>query len=337
VSDYIGNLVAKSFNLTTVLQPRLASRFEPLTPLASLASERQFDGTSFDEAVLQDEATQAARRPAEPEVVPRPASMIAPPPLENLPAQNALPEMRDSHRWQVRQSEPDEQHAPPARFIPHISVPDVAPPLDTPIAPGRLNTARNPSEMQRDQTAKADETGDMARQISARPEPHERLAQDRRHAIQPSTQFGEVTGVPIPRPPAPPRVEEADTHVRRPDRTTDGPDRPIPKPVVRHVIETVHRQPAITPSQPPVAPHDGRRVPEPLHESPPKTILQPAITVSRLAPPVEPPQPTPPTIHVTIGRIEVRATPPPPSPRQRPAPAVMSLDDYLKRREGERP
>ena len=49
-------------------------------------------------------------------------------------------------------------------------------------------------------------------------------------------------------------------------------------------------------------------------------------------------QPEPPTIQVTIGRIEVRATPPPQPlapppapPRARPA---LSLDDYLaKRRE----
>jgi len=43
-----------------------------------------------------------------------------------------------------------------------------------------------------------------------------------------------------------------------------------------------------------------------------------------------------PTIHVTIGRLEVRAVSPPASPahRQRPQPAVMSLDDYLKERAG---
>ena len=44
----------------------------------------------------------------------------------------------------------------------------------------------------------------------------------------------------------------------------------------------------------------------------------------------------PPTIQVTIGRVEVRATPSPsPSPTARPtpAPAVKSLDDYLRQRE----
>ncbi|WP_375448791.1 hypothetical protein [uncultured Nostoc sp.] len=44
---------------------------------------------------------------------------------------------------------------------------------------------------------------------------------------------------------------------------------------------------------------------------------------------------TPPVVQVTIGRVEIRATPPapPPSrPKPRPAPSVMSLDDYLRRR-----
>jgi len=40
-----------------------------------------------------------------------------------------------------------------------------------------------------------------------------------------------------------------------------------------------------------------------------------------------------PTIQVTIGRIEVRATPTPTqSPAERTAPAVMSLEEYLRQR-----
>ncbi len=43
----------------------------------------------------------------------------------------------------------------------------------------------------------------------------------------------------------------------------------------------------------------------------------------------------PPTIHVTIGRIEVKATTPAPLPkRSASAPTTMSLDEYLRRRQG---
>ena len=49
-----------------------------------------------------------------------------------------------------------------------------------------------------------------------------------------------------------------------------------------------------------------------------------------------PTRPTP-TIHVTIGRIEVRATPPPAQHAKKPnsAPPVMTLDDYLRQRSKE--
>ena len=47
------------------------------------------------------------------------------------------------------------------------------------------------------------------------------------------------------------------------------------------------------------------------------------------------PAPVQQTIHVTIGRIEVRATPPPSAPpRKQAAASVMSLDEYLKTRSG---
>ena len=45
------------------------------------------------------------------------------------------------------------------------------------------------------------------------------------------------------------------------------------------------------------------------------------------------PPPAPPTIHVTIGRIEVRATQPPaPVRRSAPTASTMSLEDYLRSR-----
>jgi hypothetical protein len=53
----------------------------------------------------------------------------------------------------------------------------------------------------------------------------------------------------------------------------------------------------------------------------------------------EAPAPAAPIIHVTIGRIEVRATAPQAAAapaRRASAPAVMTLDEYLRRRDGER-
>ncbi len=63
--------------------------------------------------------------------------------------------------------------------------------------------------------------------------------------------------------------------------------------------------------------------------------IKPHVERKALAPVQEQTTPEPiPTIQVTIGRIEIRATPPPiaPSQQQRPTPSVMSLDQYLNQR-----
>jgi hypothetical protein len=70
-----------------------------------------------------------------------------------------------------------------------------------------------------------------------------------------------------------------------------------------------------------------------INDAPP---LQPRITVMERAPlPVRAEAPAAePVIQISIGRIEVRATPPPAQPaRPRPAaPSAPSLEEYLRRR-----
>jgi len=83
-------------------------------------------------------------------------------------------------------------------------------------------------------------------------------------------------------------------------------------------------------------------VPSPLEQRPSADrqpgVIQPPTTNDRLSitnhqPPIPRSQPPAPTIQVTIGRIEVRATPPPtPARRPRTEPTSTTLDEYLKRR-----
>ncbi len=96
--------------------------------------------------------------------------------------------------------------------------------------------------------------------------------------------------------------------------------------------------------QPPIndskATHDGRTTGDGRTPFAPIVLNRAAIQRNGELPaeqkqPERPIQPSP-TIQVTIGRIEVRATPlpsPPATARPTPAPAVKSLDDYLRQRE----
>jgi hypothetical protein len=75
-----------------------------------------------------------------------------------------------------------------------------------------------------------------------------------------------------------------------------------------------------------------RRERESLTRSTPQAIVP---TIRALPPfaPLSPARAPPPTINVTIGRVEVRAMPPPAQQRARPKPAkVLSLEDYLRQR-----
>jgi hypothetical protein len=56
MSDYLNNLLARSRNLSPVVQPRLASLFEPTTP-ANSRSNRPLSEASFDESHAESESS----------------------------------------------------------------------------------------------------------------------------------------------------------------------------------------------------------------------------------------------------------------------------------------
>lgn len=115
------------------------------------------------------------------------------------------------------------------------------------------------------------------------------------------------------------------------------PEQTVANPVVSPVVSPVgypERQPAAIAGNEPLTPAIQPR---------PVSPAQPRINPASPSAFGEPSNPRArgaeaPTIQVTIGRIEVRATPPPaPVPKPRPASPTMSLDDYLRQRnEGRR-
>ncbi|NUM43473.1 MAG: hypothetical protein HUU38_02120 [Anaerolineales bacterium] len=156
---------------------------------------------------------------------------------------------------------------------------------------------------------------------------------------------------PIPAPhrgrlDAPERVETLlHTHTLR-ERIIERPILPAPinpaPPITPPPTETPRKEPPppaitpiaehLTPTQPrptPLAPKaPAFKLPEPTVITP---VLRPVLPDILPAPKASAPAPT---IHVTIGRVEVRATPASAPTPSRPAktPSVMTLDEYLLRK-----
>ncbi|HRQ40319.1 MAG TPA: hypothetical protein PLD25_20600 [Chloroflexota bacterium] len=111
------------------------------------------------------------------------------------------------------------------------------------------------------------------------------------------------------------------------------------------LVEIVREQP-VQPSPPattPSAAHEqsGRPATSPvaIHPDQIKPFAPATGRPTNHQPPVTTPPESAPTVQITIGRIEVRATPPTPTKveKKRPQTPVLSLDEYLRQRNGGRP
>ena len=170
-------------------------------------------------------------------------------------------------------------------------------------------------------------------------------------------------GIARPKDGAPPKRPQAATQgvVRRAGIPQPRPIYPAAEELVRPVSESPSREvgevptigeralPSPTASPARSAPGSG----EPKSTTPPaptpltKVVAPAHATIPRISPAPSSREParsadnpfSPRPVHITIGRIEVRAVHPPPQPvRRRPAPAApkISLEEYLKQRHGGR-
>ncbi len=102
------------------------------------------------------------------------------------------------------------------------------------------------------------------------------------------------------------------------------------KPALVETDAAVGQKPVVVSTSATAIPHPPIAPPDAQKHGWPALFDQPASAAT------SPTDPTP-TIHVTIGRVEVRAVTSPTTPanRQRPAPTTRSLDDYLRQRREE--
>jgi hypothetical protein len=121
-------------------------------------------------------------------------------------------------------------------------------------------------------------------------------------------------------------------------RPAAGPPPPAPdtRPFSGQASTPVRPQASGQPSRPSQAlsafrPLDSARARPPLVAT---NVLDRGISTGQRRSPEGAENGQPPAVHISIGRIEVRASPPASAPNKRPAePAVMSLKEYLSRRD----
>jgi hypothetical protein len=264
MSDYLGNLAAKSLAPAPALQPRLASRFEPLAPAAPELRE----GPAF----LEETVTEIAAPKASP----------------------VRTEIRPAHRDPAPADVQSVEPSPPGLLSPRE----------------RRNVIKEKQEL----------------------------------AVEPVTKPERVRSVVAKR-----NVQPSETSPPGPLSRKEGRDLAEAAVVNRDRLQPLTVVPAPSRQDVPVTPSRERgpggeasQAERPEHHRPQESLsrmipqLQPRVTLAERQPFVpqrESPAPEP-VIHVTIGRIEVRAAAAPKAPaRERPAarPAV-DLDEYLRQR-----
>lgn len=316
MSDFLATLAARTTGTAPVLMPRRPVRFEgtdsPLAPreLTGEITPMAARWTGSDGApVLSPPASTVAVGTSVPGSAP--STTV---PAAQIPADSAPPSggtVTPAAAGHSARSLPHEALARPSRLRWGESV-DATGGERTSAAPG----SAEPTDIW------TTERADASRAERGVPAPRTVPAVDDRHARGPGLPGHDRPGVTSPRAVAPPwRPPSA------PDGTpprTGGRDVPDP-PAVQGTPEAA--QPAPQPTRPPE--------PLPTPRTVPGQFAGPFPGQNARRPRREN-DAGPTTVHVTIGRVEVRAPAPAPrAPRpSRPTPAVMSLEQYLSRRAG---
>jgi hypothetical protein len=277
MSDFLGNLIAKSTGHASDIRPHLPSRFEPVTP--NEAQLELLDEMTIERATAPPPQVRIVASVAEPRV-----TRFAPPPLtDNRNAEATLSALRSLTSAPNPATETPAP-PPPREAKPALRVPD-------PVVRERLV----------ERAVFVDR--ETKRPVESSSEPrHIRVE----HGLAASTLL--ITA----QPPA---------HV--PSDTATGYSVSSPAPAAPFVPADVAR--ARVNEQLPATRNKAEQFPVTRTGAGRSGTSQPrALTAQRSSEP---------DIHVTIGRVEVRATPPPATlPARRNAPQPMTLEEYLHRR-----
>jgi hypothetical protein len=341
MSNYLNHLVARSLNLVQTVQPRLPSRFEAPTglaqPLEGQAKNWQPNAVStFSDEVAEEVQweTRTERREdrGEEERVtwhPQTARFNFPlVSLEPLPQplsyeKRGVTEERDTRGAKIELRREDRSISP---LLPASSYQEEKK-EDTGALPKQNPIERSPNRQQAKPTPDEDSSAAESIEPSSQNLASKIVAQEQ--------QFLSGYASETENPPASIKMT---ARAKQPNSEGKGiqPVAPLvssanaPLPVTFPAKNTL----SSTTILPQPSGNGSRETPpkEPIRlDSPFTPPRSSAIAPPLPTPSFQPPTPPPPTIQVTIGRIEVRATQPPDkSKQQRPAPPRMSLNEYLQ-------
>jgi hypothetical protein len=336
VNNYLAGIAARTLNPDPPVRPRLPGRFEP----ASVLHERSIDSSeSLHPATAKPSQSHserdhlAAREPTDrPASVRQPGNLIDPPSrahraatatreMNRPPASPVLDHiiepsslmLRSSNRQTVAEPAPPTLNVETPRVTKVVDVSrNVESPGKTPPAPrGEHNVEPRVERIAGKSAHLHHRAADEIAQTISRPEP-------KRKKPQPGREYEEKD---VAQP-----IRRQKTVIERELQTVTIRGKPRPSESERR-----------NESKSPLPPTTGVTPPAMLQHDNPKP--PPVFIPSRIAPMIEveplgqsrsEPQPT---VHVTIGRLEVRAVQTSqPAAKPRAAAPVMNLDDYLKRR-----
>lgn len=397
MSDYLSNLVARSFTPLEEIQPRLATRFESPFVGGGLLAVQPMNAEPGEVVQALDEPESSPSRPVQPlgnaaaqlpppqqqgpvserqvsldmpssplndftstpqlssgQLIEQPRLTVSQAPgfAEQTPSQAALdpvqPVLSQGAEPYVQarsvQLAPQETRQHPARGAPPLFMtPPQQPTPDIPPGNG-TNGPDQPGPELLLQPVVVERTvfSPEVRLTAVRedtPAPRKASEQDRPPGSEPLVQQIMVERA---LPAAEPRASETSQGASSASpKAGDQHPRPmLTQAIERPRIDEVER--IVAPTKSPLAIAASEAVlteDRPPSKTPPITVRPHVVSRIEASTPDTPAPPASvPTsgIQVTIGRIEVRATPPPaPLPKtRRPPPPVMSLDDYLRQRSG---
>ncbi len=228
MSDYLSHIAARSLNLTTVVQPRLASVFEPLPNSIHLPNVSSESAEEKD-AALESESTDEFQSPE----VPAPAT--SPPvssPLSRSPAPATSPPVSS---LLLRSPAP-------------VTSPLAAPPLSTPIPTSPVSSVAHSSPMNPENTTGVTTPSSSLASTEAPRSPNPELTIQQ--IQQPWVQSQAVLAQPPASEPLMPKVPQPEL-ASLPESRALLPPRPVIQPQITALPEQPTSPPSTKPTSPP--------------------------------------------------------------------------------------